>query len=84
MLLSAFCGIWYWGFYMSERWMRIVDFGMPWSWLGVLFAASYMVSFLSLRKDSKVAAKSLIRPLVAEPVFWAWVGFCAIKFDPFF
>jgi hypothetical protein len=69
---------------MSERWMRIIDFGLPWSWLGVLFAASYMVSFLSLRKDSKAVIKSLVGPLITEPVFWVWVGFCAIKFDPFF
>jgi hypothetical protein len=83
VVLSVFCGIWYWGYYMSERWMHIIDFGAPWSWLGVLFATSYFVSFLLLRRMPKVAARSLFGPAITAPGFLFWVGFCVVKFDPF-
>jgi hypothetical protein len=82
VILSIFCGLWYVGFYFSEFWMRIIDFGAPWSWLVVITVASFAVSFWPLRKDSMAAVKSLIGPLVVAPAFWLWIIFYAIKFDP--
>ena len=82
-ILAIFCGIWYSGFYMSENWMRIIDLGAPWSWLAILFTASFTVSFLPLRNQSKAFTKSLVGPVITTPAFWLWVIFCAIKFDPF-
>jgi hypothetical protein len=83
IVLLLFCGVWYWGFYMSEHWMHIIDWGMPWSWFGALLAVSYLVSLLPLRKGSKALAKSFIGPGITMPAFALWVLFCAIKFDPF-
>ena len=84
LVLSVFCGVWYWGFYMSKYWMRIIDVGAPWSWFAALFVVSYVVSFLPLRLNSKAVAKSLVGPMITAPAFGLWVVFCAIKFDPFF
>lgn len=83
IVLAVFCGVWYWGFYMSEHWMHIIDLGMPWSWLGALCAFSYAASYLPLRQHSKAVVKSFIGPAVIAPAFGLWVAFCAIKFDPF-
>ena len=83
VVLIIFCGLWYWGFYFSEHWMHIIDFGAPWSWLGALFAVSYAASLFSLRKHSKAIAKSLFGPVITLPALWAWVLFCALLFDPF-
>src|SRR5215469_2195817 len=84
IVLAAFCGVWYWGFYMSERWMDIIDIGTPWSWLGTLLVISYAVSFLPLRKHSKAVAKSFLGPVIAVPALYLWMLFCAMKFDPYF
>jgi hypothetical protein len=83
IILAIFCGLWYLGFYMSERWMHIIDLGAPWSWLAALFALSYGVSFLPLRQQSNAVAKSFIGPVITAPAFGLWVVFCTIKFDPF-
>lgn len=83
VVLLFFCGLWYGGFYFSERWTRIIDLGVPWSWLGALFAASYVVSFLLLHKHSKAIAKSLVGPAITVPALWSWILFCALLFDPF-
>lgn len=82
VVLALFCGVWYWGFYMSERWMRLLDSGLPWSWFGALFAASYVVSFLSLRQRPKAAIEAFVGPVITQPVFWLWAVLCAINFDP--
>ena len=84
IILAIFCGLWYWGFYMSERWMHIIDLGAPWSWFGALSALSYGVSFLPLRKHSQAAVNSLIGPLITTPAFGLWIVICGFKFDPFF
>jgi ABC-type multidrug transport system permease subunit len=84
IILAIFCGLWYSGFYISERWMHIIDLGAPWSWLATLFAISYGVSFLSLRERSQAVAMSFVGPVITAPAFWLWVMFCAIKFDPFY
>jgi len=84
VILAFFCGAWYSGFYLSEHWMHIIDVGAPWSWLGAVIAASYVVSFLPLREHSKAAVKSFIGPVFTAPAFWLWVQFCAIRFDPFY
>jgi hypothetical protein len=81
-VIAGFCGVWYCGFYLSERWMRVIDLGLPWSWLGALFAASYIGSLWLLRENPKAALKALVGPLISEPVFWVWVALCATKFDP--
>ena len=83
LVLFVFSGLWYLGFYFSPHWMRIIDWGAPWSWLGSLFAASYAASFLPLRKHSKAIAKSLVGPVITLPALWAWVLFCELLFDPF-
>ena len=84
IILAIFCGLWYGGFYISERWMHIIDLGAPWSWLAPLIALSYGVSFLPLRKHSQAVAKALVGPVITASAFWLWVLFCAIKFDPFY
>jgi hypothetical protein len=84
IVLVMFCGAWYGGFYISEYWMHIIDWGAPLSWLGTLCAVSYIVSFLPLRKHSNAVAESFIGPTIVVPAFWLWVVYCTIKFDPFF
>jgi hypothetical protein len=76
--------MWYWGFYMSEHWMRIIDFGVPWSWLGALFLVSYSGSLVISRKSCQTAILCLIGPILALTIFQIWVDLCAIKFDPFY
>jgi hypothetical protein len=83
IVLFIFCGLWYCGFYFSEHWMHIIDFGAPWSWLGALFAVSYAVSFFSLRTYSKAIEKSFFGPVITLPALWSWVLFCALLIDPF-
>jgi hypothetical protein len=83
IILGVFCGVWYWGFYMSEDWTRIIDAGAPWTWLGALFGVSFMVSFWLLRKYPKAVAKSLMGPLITLPVFLLWMFFCGIQRDPY-
>jgi len=83
LLLVLVCGLWYLGFYFSEPWMRIIDWGAPWSWFGALFAGSYAVSFLPLRQQSNAVAKSFFGPVITLPALWAWILFCALLFDPF-
>jgi len=82
-VLAVFCSLWYSGFYFSEPWMRIIDVGTPWTWLAALFAISYGVSFLPLRKHSTAKATSFIGPMVTVPALWSWILFCALLFDPF-
>jgi hypothetical protein len=81
--LVVFCCLWYSGFYFSQRWMRIIDLGAPWSWLGTLFTISYGASFLPLRKHSNAMARSFVGPLITVPALWSWILFCALLFDPF-
>jgi hypothetical protein len=82
-VLIIFCSLWYSGFYFSEHWMHIIDLGAPWSWLGALFAISYGVSFLPLRRYSKATARSFVGPVITVPALWSWILFCALLFDPF-
>jgi hypothetical protein len=84
LVLTIFCGLWYGGFFISEHWMGIIDIGAPWSWLIGLFVASYVASLSRLRKHPKMILTSLIGPVFTVPIFFLWVVFCAIKFDPFF
>ena len=83
LVLFVFSGLWYLGYYFSPHWMQIIDWGVPWTWLGALFAATYTVSFFSLRKHSKAITKSFVGPLITLPALWAWVLFCELLFDPF-
>ena len=84
MVLAPFCGLWYWGVFMSDYWMHIIDEGAPWSWFIALSIASYIATLLRLRKHSKVFFTSLLGPVITAPAFCLWVAFCAVKFDPFF
>jgi hypothetical protein len=83
-VLSIFCGVWCWGFYLSEYWMRIIDSGAPWSWFVAMISFSYFVSFMTLCKQPKMIIKSFLGPVITAPAFWLWIQFCAIKFDPSF
>ena len=82
--LTVFCGLWYSGFYVSEYWMRIIDLGAPWSWLTALFLVSYIASLLPLRKQSQIIWKPFAGPMVTLPLFYIWIKFCDIMFDPFY
>jgi hypothetical protein len=84
IVLAIFCGAWYGGFYISEYWMHIIDLGAPWSWHVVLFIVSYAASAFALRKHSMVVVESFSGPVITALMFYFWVGFCAIKFDPFY
>ena len=84
LVLALFCGLWCGGFYISERWIQIIDWGLPWSWLAPLFAISYAVSFFSLRKGSKPTLKSFAGPLLTVPALVLWTKMCAIWRDPFY
>ena len=84
IVLAVFCGLWYWGYFLSERWMLIIYKGGPWSWFVPLFVASYIATLLPLRRHSKMMFTSLLGPVITAPVFYLWVVFCFIKFDPFF
>lgn len=84
IVLTVFCGLWYWGFYFSEHWMRVIDTGAPWTWLVSLCIISYVSPLLPIRKHSQLVWKSLAGPVSAVPVFWLWIEFCNIKFDPFY
>jgi hypothetical protein len=74
VVLVAYCGLWYWGYYLSKYWMRVIDLGAPWSWLAALFATSYSVSYFAFRYHSGKVLKSLIGPFVTLPI----VGFGSI------
>ena len=84
IVLTIFLGVWYWGYSMSERWMRIIDTGAPWSWFIALFVGSYIASMLSLHKIPKMIFKSLLGPMITVPVFCLWIIFCEFWFDPFY
>jgi hypothetical protein len=58
--LLIFYGVWIWGWYMSEHWMRIIDTGAPWSWIALICGSSFIGSLLILRRLGVVAVlKSL-------------------------
>ena len=83
-VLAAFCGLWICGYHMSDFWMRVIDVGVPWPWFIALSAASYAVSFLAARPhpDRKLAAT--VGPLMNGVVFYVFLEFCRIAYDPFY
>ena len=83
VVLAAFCGAWYAGFFFDPKWMRLIDLGAPWTWLVTLLGVSYFASFALLRGQSSAGAISLFGPLITVPALWFWILFCAFLFDPF-
>ena len=81
LVLAAFCGLWYGGYFMSAHWQRLLDLGGLRTWLIALFIASYIATLLPLRRHPKRLFTSLLGPLITAPVFFAWAFFCTIKFD---
>lgn len=72
-------GLWIWGWYMTEFWMRIIDTGAPWWWLAVFFISS----FLALQnRVSHAALKSLGGATLTWMAFWILWFFSMPIFDP--
>jgi hypothetical protein len=84
IVLVFFCGLWFGGFYMSEKWMRIIDLGAPWSWLVATFIVSYSASLWAMREKSKFMLKSVVGPLLTAPALFFWIDICNVWFDPFY
>lgn len=84
VVLALFCGLWFGGFYFSENWMRIIDWGAPWSWLAATILVSYFASLMALRDRSKFLLKSFVGPLITAPALFFWIDICNVWFDPFY
>jgi hypothetical protein len=77
--LIALYGVWIWGWYMSEYWMDVIDFCVPWSWFTVFFLSS---SFARRKQVSPI--KFVVGSLAGA--FGTWMAFCILWFFsmPFF
>jgi hypothetical protein len=84
IILAAFCGAWISGYYMSDYWMHIIDFGAPWSWFVAFFLVSSAVSLLVVHKQPAATVRCLILPTITTLMFYAFVGICDVAYDPFY
>ena len=84
LVFALFYGIWVLGWHVSEFWMRVIDFGAPWSWLAEVLGVSYVCSYLALREHGSSAVwKSTFGAIVTTLFTVMAVMFSAPFYDPF-
>ncbi|MDR3456463.1 MAG: hypothetical protein P4N60_03375 [Verrucomicrobiae bacterium] len=71
--LIALYGVWLCGWFMSDDWLHIIDFGAPWSWFAVFFTSSL---FAQRRQCSKTEA--FVGSLGGA--IWTWMLFWVLCF----